>query len=156
MANIQRGFNQLLALGGSLAYLKPRDVVGEKSKAMGKEQANIERRLEDIYMTDEALRPGQEGSLAGTRYEEEELDLARRAVKLQEERADLDPAYAQKLSKFKGKYGETLEMTRLKGIERTRAELDDLIARRNREEAFRKKVLEGTPSAHYLYEGGQK
>ena len=119
MANIQRGVNQILTIFGGAAALKPRDVVKEKSNVLGKEQKNIERKLEELYMTDEALRPGQEGSLAGTRYEKEELELAREAVKLEEQRADLDPAYAEKLSELKGKYGESYSMTRLKNIEET-------------------------------------
>lgn len=158
MANLQRGVNQILHIFGGAAALKPRDVVGEASKTLGKEQTNIERRLEDIYASDEANREGQEGSLAGTRYEEEELDLARRAVKLEEERADLDPTYAAKLSLEKGTRGETLAMTRLKGIERTAAEYAEMRERNARSAAFREQILSGTPSAHLLYEneGGQR
>lgn len=158
MANIQRGVNQILHIFGGAASLKPEDKVGKASKAIGKEQANIERRLEDIYMSDEALRPGQEGNLAGTRYEEEELNLARQAVRLEEERADIDPIYASKLSIEKAKRGETYTMTRLKGIERTAAEYAAMRERNATSAAIREQILSGTPSAHLLHEneGGQR
>lgn len=157
MANIQRGVNQILHIFGGAAAIKSRDVVKEQSNFLGKEQENVERRLEDLYKTDEALRPGQEGNLAGTRYEKEELELAKKAVKLEEERAFLDPSYAAKLSKTKDIRGETYATTRLKGIEKTAEEYMKMKERNERSAAIREGILSGTPSEYLLRNtGGQR